>query len=40
VIDNGTNNQLLGTQNLINNSSVPAGVKAKLIDGAVGRPQS
>ena len=40
VINNGTNNQLLGTQNLINNSSVPAGVKAKLIDGAVGRPQS
>jgi hypothetical protein len=39
VIDNGTNNQLLGTQNLINNSSVPAGVKNKLIDGAVGRPQ-
>jgi len=40
VIDNGTNNQLLGTQNLINNSSVPAGVKANLIGGAVGRPQS
>ena len=40
VIDNGTNNQLLGTQNLINNSSVPAGVKAKLIGGAAGRPQS
>ena len=39
VIDNGTNNQLLGTQNLINNSSVPAGVKNKLIGGAVGRPQ-
>jgi hypothetical protein len=39
VIDNGTNNQLLGTQNLINNSSVPAGVKNKLIDGAAGRPQ-
>lgn len=39
VIDNGTNNQLLGTQNLINNSNVPAGVKANLIGGAVGRPQ-
>jgi hypothetical protein len=39
VIDNGANNQLLGTQNLINNSSVPAGVKAKLIGGAAGRPQ-
>jgi len=39
VIDNGSNNQLLGTQNLINNSSVPAGVKTKLIGGAVGRPQ-
>jgi hypothetical protein len=39
VIDNGTNNQLLGTQNLINNSSVPPGVKAKLIGAGVGRPQ-
>jgi hypothetical protein len=38
VIDNGSNNQLLGTQNLINNSSVPAGVKSKLIGGAKGRP--
>ena len=40
VIDNGTNNQLLGTQNLINNASVPAGVIANLIGSAVGRPQS
>jgi len=39
VIDNGTNNQLLGTQNLINNGSVPAGVIANLIGSAVGRPQ-
>jgi hypothetical protein len=38
VIDNGTSNQLLGTQNLINNSSAPAGVKSKLIGGSVGRP--
>ena len=40
VIDNGTNNELLGTQNLINNASVPAGVRANLIGSAVGRPQS
>ena len=40
VIDSGTNNQLLGTQNLINNTSVPAGVRANLIGGAVGKPQS
>jgi len=40
VIDDGTNNQLLGTQNLINNSSVPAGVKAQKVGDAVGRPQS
>ena len=39
VSDSGNNNELLGTQILLNNPKVPSGVKSKLIGGAKGRPQ-
>ena len=39
VINDGSNNQLLGTQKLLNNTQVPPGVTSKLIGRAAGRPQ-
>lgn len=40
VTNLGVNNQIIGTQNLINSPNVPADVKNNLITDAKGRPQS
>ncbi len=40
VVDFGDNNQLLGTQNLLNNPNVPGSVISNLINNAIGKPQN